>query len=70
MACSFSLLSLFSSSISCTFSLPLLGGGLVMPVRFRGEVMGHLYSFSSQVPSTLPNMHSLVMVDGYGIRPL
>ena len=69
MVCSFSLLSLFSSSFSCTFSLSLFVGGLVMLVRVKGEVLGHLSSFS-QVPSTFPNMHSLVMVDGCGIRPL
>ena len=69
MACSFSLLSLFPSSISYTFSLPLLGGDLVMPVRVKGEVLGHL-SFSSHLPSTLPNMHSLVMVARCGIKPL
>ena len=71
MACSLfsSLLSLPSSSISYTFSLPLLGGGLVMPVRVREEVLGHLSSFS-QGPSTPPSMHSLVIVVGCGIRPL
>ena len=51
MASSFSLLSLFSSSLSCTFFVPLLGRGLVMPVRVKGEVLGHLSS-SSQVSTT------------------
>ena len=68
MACLFSLVFLFSSSISCTFSLSSLDGGLVMPMRVRGEVFGHLSS-SSYMPSTLPNMHSLVMVVRCGIRP-
>ena len=69
MACSFSRLSLLFSSISYTFFLPLLDGGLVMPVRVRGEVLGHLSS-SSQVPFTPPSMHSPVMVDGCEIKPL
>ena len=69
MAYSFSLPSLFSSSISFTFSLPLLVRGLVTPVSVRGEALGHLSS-SSQVPSTPLSMHSLVMVPGCGIKPL
>ena len=50
MACSFSLLSLLSSSISFSFPLSLLKGGLVRLVRVNGEVLVHLSS-SSQVPS-------------------
>ena len=39
-----------------------------MPVRVKGEVLGHL--FSSQSLSTLPNMHNIVMVEGCGMSPL
>ena len=40
-----------------------------MPVRVRGEVLGHLSS-SSESLSTLPSMHNLVMVEGCGMSPL
>ena len=69
MACSFSLPSLSSSSISYIFFLPLSTAGLVIPISVREEVLGHLSS-SSQVPFTPHSMHNLVMVDGCGIKPL
>ena len=68
-ACSIFFTLLSSYSISCTFSLPLFDGGLVMAVRVRGEVLGK-YSSSSQLLSTLLSMHNLVMVEGCEIRPL
>ena len=69
MACSFPLLSVFSSSLSFAFPLSLLKGGLVRSVRVNGEVLVHLSS-SSQVPSILHSIQSLVMVAGCGISPL
>ena len=69
MICSFSLLSLFSSSISFAFPLSLLRGGLVRLVRVNEEALKHLSS-SSQVPSIPPSIQSLVIVVGCGINPL
>ena len=69
MACSFSLLSLFSSSFSFAFPLSLLKGGLVRLIRVNGEVLVHLSS-SSQIPSIPPSIQSLVMVVECGISPL
>ena len=70
IACSgFSILLSSSSTTSCNFFLPLFDGALVISVNVRGEVLGHLSS-SSQVTFTPPNMQSLVIVVGCGIKPL